>query len=116
MSSFLNWGVVVLKLKKDKPTENGFFLLESLLTLLILMTVLLFLNPLTIDWLLTRQEAKESLETNRRLYEQSMEMKNQSQEESRLEKKGTIIMEKSKSKVENQGEGVFIYESEFEYE
>lgn len=68
--------MVDLKYGKSKSGDAGFFLLESLLTLSILMLIILSVSPLIMDWLSLHQDAKESLEDSRLIYEKSMELKN----------------------------------------
>lgn len=65
--------MVVLHLIKFRTNEKGYLLLESLVTLSIIVTILLLLYPLIVDWLLLREQEKEKVEHTRLLYETSMQ-------------------------------------------
>lgn len=56
--------------------DDGFLLIDNLASLTILLVIIAILIPLMIDWLGFYTEAKEKVEENRQLYEQSMEIKN----------------------------------------
>lgn len=101
--------------EKYNSSEDGFLLIESLATLTIVMTVILMLNPLVIDWLSSRHRAKELVEENRLVYESSMEI-NKNKLEKLSNENFSIIIDENKIKLKETGTGVFIYESHFEYE
>lgn len=61
--------MLVLKLKKEIRAEEGYLLLENLVTLTVLMAILIMLYPLIVDWLVARDEAKSEVELSRVLYE-----------------------------------------------
>ncbi|MDN6162458.1 MAG: hypothetical protein L0I79_06765 [Atopostipes sp.] len=103
-----------MKLRKYN-VEEGFLLMESLFTLFILTIVLLFLNPLAVEWLSNRQAAKDLVEESRQLYEKSMELKN-TFVKTAIDEKGTMRIDRYSIKIKESGTGVFIYESNFEYE
>lgn len=100
---------------KYNSVEDGFLLLESLATLAILMTVILMLNPLVVDWLSSRQRAKELVEQNRLIYESSMEI-NSDQLKNLSDENYSVMIDNNKIRLKETGTGVFIYESHFEYE
>ena len=58
-----------LKLRKLSDSENGYLLLENLITLIVIMTLLVILYPLITNWIIIRKEAKHELEMSRVLYE-----------------------------------------------
>ena len=60
-----------LKLRKLSDSENGYLLLENLITLIVIMTLLVILYPLITNWIIIRKEAKHELEMSRVLYETS---------------------------------------------
>ena len=91
-----------MKYEKYKKNEEGFLLLESIITLVIIMAVILFLNPLATHWLSIRQQAKDTVEKSRQFYEESMEINN------------SFFVEKDQIKTRKTE--VVIYESKFEYE
>jgi hypothetical protein len=66
--------VVALRLIKSKITEEkGYLLLESLVTLSMILAIILILYPLIVDWLVLRETEKENVEHARILYEASMQ-------------------------------------------
>lgn len=56
--------------------EEGYLLAESLLTLTVLMTIILMIFPLVVDWIGNHREAKNAVEESRVIYEDSMTLKN----------------------------------------
>lgn len=107
--------MVVLISEKYKSAEDGFLLLESLATLTIVLTVILLLNPLVIDWLSSRQTAKELVEENRLIYESSMGI-NGDYSKNVEDENYSVTNGKNKIRLKEKGTGVFIYEIYFEYE
>lgn len=101
--------------EKCKSSENGFLLLDSLVSLTVIMTIILFLNPLITNWLSQRQKAKDLVEDSRLIYEESMEINNQ-QREGYSHIRNNFQSENLQEKMKETGQGVFIYESKFEYE
>lgn len=101
--------------EKCKSSENGFLLLDSLVSLTVIMTIILFLNPLITNWLSQRQKAKDLVEDSRLIYEESMEINNQ-QREGYSHIRNNFQSENLQGKMKETGQGVFIYESKFEYE
>lgn len=101
--------------EKYRKNEAGFLLLDSLVTLTIIMVVILLLNPLMTDWLVDYSEAKELVEQNRRLYENTMEQNNQLFTEQLLEQSVVPAM-KQPLKTKEEGVGITIYEIQFEPE
>lgn len=79
------------------------------------MTIILFLNPLITNWLSQRQKAKDLVEDSRLIYEESMEINNQ-QREGFSHIRNNFQSENLQEKMKETGQGVFIYESKFEYE
>lgn len=84
---------------KDKLNDEGYLLLDSLLTLVILMGIVLFMFPLIVDWLAIHREASSLVEESRQVYEESM------QEKSR---------QPNKIKSQSKEVEVIIYESTFQ--
>lgn len=84
---------------KNKKQEDGYLLLDSLLTLGILMVIILLMYPLLINWLVAHREAGNLVEESRQMYEDSMQIKEksfdrmESGEQFRLEETGVIIYE-----------------------
>lgn len=101
--------------EKCKSSENGFLLLDSLVSLTVIMTIILFLNPLITNWLSQLQKAKDLVEDSRLIYEESMEINNQ-QREGYSHIRNNFQSENLQEKMKETGQGVFIYESKFEYE
>lgn len=101
--------------EKCKSSENGFLLLDSLVSLTVIMTIILFLNPLITNWLSQQQKAKDLVEDSRLIYEESMEINNQ-QREGYSHIRNNFQSENLQEKMKETGQGVFIYESKFEYE
>lgn len=79
------------------------------------MTIILFLNPLITNWLSQLQKAKDLVEDSRLIYEESMEINNQ-QREGYSHIRNNFQSENLQEKMKETGQGVFIYESKFEYE
>ena len=79
------------------------------------MTIILFLNPLITNWLSQQQKAKDLVEDSRLIYEESMEINNQ-QREGYSHIRNNFQSENLQEKMKETGQGVFIYESKFEYE
>ncbi|MDN6196302.1 MAG: hypothetical protein L0I93_07415 [Atopostipes suicloacalis] len=104
-----------MKYERNNSAEAGFFLLESILTLSIIMFIILTINPLIVEWLSTYQEAKNSVEENRIIYEKSMEISYPDFTEG-MNKNSSVIFKKDRIKIKEAGTGVFIYESKFELE
>lgn len=93
--------------------EEGYLLLESLLTLTILMVVLVFMSPLTVNWLSKHREAKCLVEESRELYEHSIILNNHRPKRQESEKY-TVEMDKNRLRIKETGVEVVIYESTFE--
>lgn len=107
--------MVDLRLIKSQITdEKGYLLLESIVTLSLIVTLLLILYPLIVDWLVLREAEKEKVEHTRVLYEASMQWpenlpKIQEQEYSvRMTDSSLEILNNNKKY------GVDIYEVEFD--
>ena len=102
-------------LKYEKKSEQGFLLLESLVTLGMIASISLLIYPMIARWMLIRKEAKDEIELNRIFYEASMEWNTtQSLDENY---KGYIIKSnknKLSIKKENQKVEVYLYDYEFE--
>jgi len=58
--------------KKFQTNEKGYLLLESLVTLSVILALLLIIYPLLVDWLVLRDNEKQTVEQTRVLYETSM--------------------------------------------
>lgn len=101
-----------MKYGKNNVQEDGFLLLESLITILIITTIILILHPLAIEWFSKHEQAKSLVEESRSIYEKSMEINNYSIRN----ENGSIINQNHKFEINEKGTGVFIYESKFEYE
>lgn len=101
-----------MKYEKFKLKEEGFFLLESLVTLSILMFLILSISPLMLDWLTLHQEAKESLEANRLIYEKSMEIKNSARTSLIPEEK--MLISNHRIEIREKERSVWIYEIRFD--
>lgn len=105
--------MVVLRYKKLGPNEEGYLLLESLLTLVILMAVVTILCPLAVNWLSKHQAAKSFVEENRKLYESSAMLNtNDIKQQGAGEYK--LLIEKHRLQIKETGTEVVIYESVFE--
>lgn len=63
-------------LKKLGNDEDGYLLLESIVTLSIIVTLLLSLYPLIVDWLVLRDTERDRVDQTRILYEESIEWRN----------------------------------------
>lgn len=102
-------------LKYEKKSEQGFLLLESLVTLGMIASISLLIYPMIARWILIRKEAKDEIELNRIFYEASMEWNTtQSLDENY---KGYVIQSnknKLSIKKENQKVEVYLYDYEFE--
>lgn len=94
---------------KNNSREEGYLLLESLLTLTILMTIILMMCPLVVDWITNQQEAKKLVEESRIQYESSMTLKNS--QSNQLE---YSIKNKKQIEIKEVGTEVSIYEIIFE--
>ncbi|HIZ70878.1 MAG TPA: type II secretion system GspH family protein [Candidatus Atopostipes pullistercoris] len=102
-------------MKYEKKSEQGFLLLESLVTLGMIASISLLIYPMIARWMLIRKEAKDEIELNRIFYEASMEWNTtQSLDENY---KGYVIQSnknKLSIKKENQKVEVYLYDYEFE--
>ncbi len=61
-----------MKLENQLQDEKGYLLIENLVTLSVILTILVILYPLIVQWLVIREEAKQSVENSRVLYESSV--------------------------------------------
>lgn len=95
--------------EKNNSREEGYLLLESLLTLTILMTIILMMCPLVVDWITNQQEAKKLVEESRIQYESSITLKNS--QSNQLE---YSIKNKKQIEIKEAGTEVSIYEIIFE--
>lgn len=94
--------------------ESGYLLMESLVTLSMILAILLIVYPLITDWLLLREAEKEKVEIARIFYEESIQWsKSLTTSEG---KNYTVQVTDSNLKIskQNQTIGVDIYEVEFE--
>lgn len=105
--------MVVLIFVKNKENEDGFSFIESLLTLLIVMTIITLVFPLLINWLQHHLEASKFIEENRYLYEFSL---NEGIDHSSPEGNGkyTVEVNRKSIQIKETRTGVFIYESSLE--
>lgn len=101
-----------MKYKKLNPKEEGYLLMESLLTIIILMTIIMVLCPLIISWLSQHQEAKVLVEESRQLYESSLIL-NSTQTMPLADEFYTIQIDKQHMQIPETGTEVIIYESKF---
>lgn len=101
-----------MRSKKSKPKEEGYLLLESLLTIMIVMVILTTLCPLIINWLSQYQENKNLVEQNRLLYEHSIFLNTEPPKWSE-DTDYTIGIDKHLMKIKETGTEVVIYESHF---
>lgn len=62
-------------MKFAKDNEAGFLLLESLVTLGMIASIILFIYPNIVNWMSIRQETKNNVELSRVFYEHSMDWK-----------------------------------------
>lgn len=101
-------------LKKWISNEEGYLLLESLVTLSMLVAIILGLYPLIIDWLVLRDTERALAEHTRILYEESIKW--QSEAVTRNYEGYYIQTSPNSLKItkNNQTIGVDIYEATFE--
>lgn len=104
--------MAVLRYKKLSEEEDGYLLLESLLTLIILMAVSISLCPLAVSWLEKHQESKNSLEECRQLYESSIILNNE-QAKQPEDDRNIIQSDKYGIRIKDSRAEVVIYESIF---
>lgn len=102
---------------RNKDKQAGFLLLESLVTLSIVVAIILLVYPLVTDWLVLRQDRKELVEQNRVLYEYSLDW-NAQQNEVKIIHYKQYIIQQNKSfiqvKKSEKDSRVDIYEVHFE--
>lgn len=60
-----------LRFEKNKTDQKGYLLLESLLTLFVLLGAILLLNPLLRTWFTQKNYEQQRVEENKILYEES---------------------------------------------
>lgn len=108
--------MVVLIYEKYRSGEAGYLLLESLITLMVLMTVIILLHPLAVEWLSYRHDKKNLVEQNRLLYENSTLMIDNNLSQGRISPIYSVKVEENKISIKETGTEVTIYESHFEYE
>lgn len=96
--------------------ESGYLLLESLITLLLVVILIFTLYPLLADWLALRQNEKDRVEQNRILYEYSYIWEGRNEGDSTREGTYEVYFDDSTLKVTGEKEevGVTFYEAEFE--
>lgn len=61
-----------LKLRRLRHNEEGYLLLENLVTLMVILSVLVITYPMIVDWLVIREQRKADVELSRVLYESSV--------------------------------------------
>lgn len=105
--------MVALKFVKDK--EQGFLLLESLITLGMITSLVLLMYPLIVNWMSIRQDAKNKVELNRIFYEYSMDWE-PTQTFNKNDNRYTVQSKENSLKIKegSQSIEVTIYEYEFE--
>lgn len=102
-------------MKFVKDNEEGFLLLESLVTLGMIASIILFIYPNIVNWMSIRQETKNNVELSRVFYEHSMDWKttksfnNKSNGYNVQSSESLLRVTKNDRKIE-----VVIYEYEFE--
>lgn len=101
-----------MKYKNLIRKEDGYLLLDSLLTLTILMAVITLLSPLTVDWLARHREAKGLVEVSRQLYEGSI-MLNSHQPKQQGAEEYTVEIDRNCIRIKETGIEVIIYDSVF---
>ncbi len=62
-----------MKLDNKLKQEEGYLLLESIVTLTILATILMFIYPLITDWFILQERKSTEVELARAVYEKSYE-------------------------------------------
>lgn len=101
-----------MRFKKSIPKEDGFLLLESLLTMTILVVVMMILCPLAINWVSIHRETKNLVEESRQLYEGSLILNDQQTKQFKSMDDG-IRVDKNRMKIRGNGTEVVIYETVF---
>jgi len=99
--------------KKLQTNEEGYLLLESLVTLSVILAILLILYPLLVDWLVLRDNEKQVVEQTRVLYESSMTWSQASDEENIENYRVTSTPTSLKVSHNNRNYEVEIYEVNF---
>lgn len=61
-----------MKLRGLRHNEEGYLLLENLVTLMVILSVLVITYPIIVDWLVVREQRKADVELSRVLYESSV--------------------------------------------
>lgn len=105
----------MVALKYEKETEQGFLLLESLVTLGMIASISLMLYPMIARWMILRQEAKDEVELNRVFYETSIDWKS-TQSMERKHKGYTIKSKENKLSVEKGNQKIEVYLNGYEFE
>ena len=102
-------------MKYAKESEQGFLLLESLVTLGMIASISLIIYPMIVRWMIIRQEAKEEVELNRVFYEASFDW-NTTQTLEKKYKTFTIQSKKNKLSVKNKNQKIEVYLYGYEFE
>ena len=105
----------MVALKYAKESEQGFLLLESLVTLGMIASISLIIYPMIVRWMIIRQEAKEEVELNRVFYEASFDW-NTTQTLEKKYKTFTIQSKKNKLSVKNKNQKIEVYLYGYEFE
>lgn len=105
----------MVALKYAKESEQGFLLLESLVTLGMITSISLIIYPMIVRWMIIRQEAKEEVELNRVFYEASFDW-NTTQTLEKKYKTFTIQSKKNKLSVKNKNQKIEVYLYGYEFE
>lgn len=102
-------------MKSVKDKEQGFLLLESLITLGMIAAIILLIYPIIVNWMSIRQEAKNQVELSRVFYEYSADWNathpiNKNDNSYNIQAKENLLRVKEDKKTIE----VIIYEYEFE--
>ena len=102
-------------MKYAKESEQGFLLLESLVTLGMIASISLIIYPMIVRWMIIQQEAKEEVELTRVFYEASFDW-NTTQTLEKKYKTFTIQSKKNKLSVKNKNQKIEVYLYGYEFE
>lgn len=100
-----------MKLYQHLSKENGYLLLESLVSLVVISGMLIIISPIIIDWLILQEVKADEVEVARVLYEESVDWPKPSIVKNDYE----IIKTTEQLAVssQNQSIGIEIYETQF---
>lgn len=100
----------------EKNNEDGYLLLETLTTLGVITSIIFFIFPIIVNWMIVKNDSKNEVEMHRVFYEESIEWNKKTPQNRKYNNTYQIESDVNTLRVstDNQAIEVKVYEYEFQ--